>query len=577
MVRPEAQFAQALSSAKSLAEERTRVLSDTQSFAEAMGLSVYDAKTGRVPWMLGDGEIHQRVCELMDRIVREIDNPIKIVAIPRGHFKTTILGSALSRIHFKKPSGRSAIFAAKGDLSRKSLKQVSDIWKSDEAQRLFGDLLFPVNNKEAYQNSNLSLNAKRIGGEPSIMAFGMESSFTGFHFDTVLWVDDLIDKHMAKSIPEMEAAFESLKDLVGCVADPGCEVWLSFTRYNINDPYGDILPLEFGGNETESPYKNNIVADPIVEDCVTTDEDGNETPIFKVRFCCMNTEVGDSVEYQGEVIDVPRKSFENLKLSMGPRMFSSQYRNRPTSDEDSPFEREWFDSVLDCDGQSFFEWISNKENARSIAPFPEDGERGPYEVGVFGDPAYGDKKHNDSACLWVIVADRFNHRFFLEYSRMKYGKLKLGNYCRKAIGWYRDFTDLCTERRRSWLAIETHGSGVMLEADILRVEIEMGIRCKKFDLKDNTNQKKEFRIMTLETPASNRWLHFCNNVESGRQQLILEAMTYMSGGTDDVIDTAANQTQVFQIRRVNKPKQAPMHSFRGASRRTQRFLSRRAS
>jgi len=554
-----------LDRADELDARRKLALSSTEAFGEAMGVNVYDPRVGKVPWM--SPGVHGRICALLDKIVTDIDNPIKIIAIPRGHFKTSICACALTKMHMLKPWGRSGLCGAREPLAQKALKQMSQIWKSDECQELFGDLLFPPNDREAYQTKQLNLNHPRVGGEPSVKAFGTETSTTGFHFDTVLWIDDLIDRIMAKSIDEMEKAYEAFKDMLGAIADPGCEIWLTFTRYNTNDPYGKIL-------EPGSAYWHDIVDSPVIESCFEDGDEGRRVPIFPMRFCDKRDEVNDYIEWKGQLIEVPRKSLAGILEKFGMMFFSGQYMNRPINPEETTFEAEWFDDVLNVDGQNFFDWIAKRENYEKIAPYPEE-ERGPFEIAILGDPAYGDKKRNDSAVLWVVAVDRFNHWYFLDYRRAKYGKHRIADYVRHGLTFYRDYTELCQSLYRKHLAIESHGSGVMIEAEILRVGIDMGIRPRIAELKDNSNTKKTLRIMSLEPVASSRKMHFCRNVEEGRQQLVIEAETFISGGSDDVIDTAANGTQVFRVRREKKVKTAPMRSLGRLPSNIGRILSRR--
>jgi len=553
--------------AEELDVRRETALSSTEAFGEAMGVNVYDPRVGKVPWM--SPGVHGRICTLLDKIVKTIDNPIKIIAIPRGHFKTSICACALTKMHMLKPWGRSGLCGAREPLAQKALKQMSQIWKSEQCQELFSDVLFPPNDREAYQTKQLNLNHPRVGGEPSVKAFGTETSTTGFHFDTVLWIDDLIDRIMAKSIDEMDKAYEAFKDMVGAIADPGCEIWLTFTRYNTNDPYSYIL-------EKDSEYWPDIVDDPVIESCFEDGDEGKRIPIFPMRFCDKRDEVDKAIEWKGQLIDVPRKSLQGILDKYGMQFFSGQYMNRPVNPEDTSFEAEWFDDVLNVDGSDFFDWINKKENFEKIAPFPEES-RGPFEIAVLGDPAYGDKKHNDSAVLWVIAVDRFNHWFYLDYRRAKYGKHRIDDYVRHGLTYYRDYTELCTEQYRRSLAIESHGSGVMIDATIQRLGMEMGIRPRIAELKANSNTKKELRIMSLEPVASSRRMHFCRNVEDGRQQLAIEAQTFRSGGHDDVIDTAANGTQVFRVRNEKKIKKSPMRSLGRLPANIGRILTRRCS
>jgi len=232
--------------------------------------------------------------------------------------------------------------------------------------------------------------------------------------------------------------------------------------------------------------------------------------------------------------------------------------------------------VLDVDGPDFFDWIDKRENFEKIAPFPEI-ERGPFEIAVLGDPAYGDKKHNDSSVLWVIAVDRHNHWYFLDYRRAKYGKHRIDDYIKHGLTYYRDYTTFCQQQYRRNLAIESHGSGVMISAAIDRLAIEMGMQPNKFDLKANSNTKKELRIMSLEPVASSRRMHFCRNVEDGRLQLITESMTFRSGGSDDVIDTAANGTQVFKVRNEKPLVSGPMVDRSHLPRNIRRVLTNRRS
>jgi len=212
-----------LAAREELEERRRFALESTPNFASVTGASVLAPERGMYPWL----PYAVNFADYLDRPVRNIAVPIKPGFIARLHLKTSIAGEALARFALANPEKRNAVFSWDMLKAEENLSQIANDLKSQEVQRLFPDRLYPDDTKSRYYYKSTSVMLKRSGNykEPSIMALGATSNFTGKHFNGVIWVDDVVTQDNYRNAKVQQQIWETIQHIVFFLAELGCQVW----------------------------------------------------------------------------------------------------------------------------------------------------------------------------------------------------------------------------------------------------------------------------------------------------------------------------------------------------------------
>jgi len=233
---------------------------------------------------------HQELCD----IITSKEMRRKLILMPRGSFKSSVLtvGHSLHTL-VNDPNHRILVCH---ELQKNANKYVNEIRTHIDSNLKFRALFGDWVSKELWRNSEFLINTRTaIKKEPSVMAASLEKGVTvGLHFDTII-LDDPCSPRNTQTLEQVEKTIEFYKLLLS-VLEPGGNMYVIGTRWNIHDLYGWIL-----------------------------DEAGTERKKFQII-------VKKAVSKDGEYLmpDILSKEFlDDVRETQGEDIFCHQYLNEP--------------------------------------------------------------------------------------------------------------------------------------------------------------------------------------------------------------------------------------------------------
>ena len=546
-----------ISAAAQAASDRRAILASTFEAGRVSGSNIYDPEQGRLPWM----DFHKTGADYLDATPVH-PKTIKPFAAARGHLKSEIGCNGMARHICKHNESRNAVFAGSGDRAGANVSNVAQILQQPRWQAAFPDVLYPpdgrtTDDKKAYQNE--ALYAKRVGAwrEATLEARGILDDTTGMHVghDGVCWVDDIVTKQNYIDKPsDRIKTVNALIHVLAFIVDPGAQVWLTFTRWGLDDAYATIL-------DPEGMYMRYwCQPDPVVFGCFRVTDSGAVKALYPLKYCVTPEETASPVVLNGEVYKVPRVSLTVLKGGMEPWEWNSQMENNPKPEGSTIFYEEYFDEKqqLPCEAKDLETFLDDATMVRRYIAPPSEADadylksddwldRGVLIPAISGDPSYGEKQHNDFQVAFNIYQDRFNNWYVLEGYYERKGYKGLEEYLR----WIMDGRDRWTVRNA--LGVEAHGKEALIAlADrIAREEHRIPMRWAK--LSANSNQKKEIRIARLEPQFRGRRVYWTKTAERFRKLACAEMKDFGVGAKhDDIPDCLSN----FMDHEVLRPRSA---------------------
>jgi len=536
-----------LASREDLERKRAFALSSTANFATITGASVMAPERGMYPWL----QYAEDFAAYLDQPAPlGVAVPIKPGFIARLHLKTSIAGEALARFALANPEKRNAIFSWDYAKAAENLSQIAFDFKSAPVQELFPDVLYPDDSKGRFFYKGNSVMLKREGNykEPTILALGEGTNRTGKHFNGVIWIDDVVTEDNYRNQDVQNQIWETIQYITNCIAEPGCQIWITGTRYAHWDAYQHLLAKK-------SPVKHQIIKGFPNMGCWEEQEDGSKKSLFYWKYCVTPEEKTEPVEFKGKTYTPTRSSLEEMRDGMDPILWSAQFLNSPTVGGQVTFNHNDFNNIVPCEGVELDGFL--RDHGKLIDPSEDD--RGILKFCIPGDPAYGDKTHNDNSVLLTVAQDRFDYWYVTEARVTRDGWKGLEEYLKQAMRWHKIYGN-CE------LAIEAHAKEA-LRSLFQRLEREHGVFPRWNPLKENSGgrngARKNERIATaLEELARGGRLWFCipdgagasHPVERYRQLLIKEAGQFPSGVHDDALDCLSNCRQSFRMRNGDKAK-----------------------
>lgn len=166
----------------------------------------------------------------------------KLVLMPRGHLKTSIMvGYAIQRI-LQNPNIRILLTNAVWDNSRKVLNQIAEYLTYKSAlPSIFGTFKSP---RCRWTQDEIEVDQKTTGTskEATITTAGIETARTGLHFDVIIH-DDLVERNNIGTREQMAKVITFYKDSLDLL-DPGGEMIIVGTRWALGDLYGHLLETD---------------------------------------------------------------------------------------------------------------------------------------------------------------------------------------------------------------------------------------------------------------------------------------------------------------------------------------------
>jgi len=528
-------------------EERRRfALSATQNWATITGASIMAPERGMYPWL----PYANNFASFLDSpSPLGVAKPVKFGFIARLHLKTSIAGEALARFAIANPEKRNAIFSWDSTKAEENLSQIAFDYKTKAIQDLFPDVVFPDDTKARFNYTKSGVTLKRQGNykEDSIMAFGAGTNTTGKHFNGVIWIDDIVTENNYRNREVQAEIWELIQYIKDCIAEPGCQIWVTGTRYAHWDAYAPMLA-------EDSIIKHQIIKGYPNMGCWEEKEDGTREALFKWKYCVTPEEKGEPVIYEGKKYTPILESLDELRSGMKPIIFAAQFLNSPIVGGQSTFSASDFDNIVPCSGPELDTFL--REHGALIDP--ERSERGTLDICIPGDPAYSDKNHNDDSVLLAVAQDQYDYWYVMNARVTHDGWKGLEAYLMQAFRWHSAY-------HAREFAIEAHAKEALKTVNRM-LENKLHIYPHWNPLKENAggrnSTRKNERIATaLEELIRSGRLWFCvpqdqpnHPVEQFRQLLITQCMQFPSGVHDDAPDCLSNCRQSFRVRNGEQRK-----------------------
>lgn len=176
--------------------------------------------------------LHRPLCDLIanDKIKR------KLILLPRGHFKTTIVSICypLWRL-IQDTSRRIALCSKAAAKAEENLDELVDRAGNSRVQAFFGEIIGHPDTWPIKRKDRIKLRREGSTTGPSIAAYSVESSEVGRHFDCMIF-DDIVDQEMVNSQRTRDAVWEWFGRQLS-VLDPGAEIIVIGTIWHWDDVY----------------------------------------------------------------------------------------------------------------------------------------------------------------------------------------------------------------------------------------------------------------------------------------------------------------------------------------------------
>lgn len=431
---------------------------------------------------------HQELC---DFIMKE-EPKKKLVLIPRGHLKSTVVtvGYSLMRIA-KDPSVRILIANATYDMATSFLNQIKKHLKDNEIFRdYYGDF---SRNPDKWSENMISIGKKKSFGrkEATITTYGIGGNLVSQHYDVII-MDDVVNRDFINTREQIEKTILFYKDSLDLL-EPGGVLIVIGTRWADNDLYGWIM-------DKSSPERVWEGFDVMVKKAYSG-----------------NLETGDELEllypekFSREILQV-------LKREKGIYEFASQYLNDPVPQEDAKFKLAWIKTVLE-----------DELRVREISYF------------TMVDPAIGQKKDSDNTAIVTIGVDQWNNWFVVNIIWGRFLPNEIINYI---------FANWAQYQPRK-IGIEMTAYQKSLQYAIVDEMRRRNIFLPVVELK--ADKSKNERIQGLIPRYANGGIYHLQQCPY-REELEDELMRFPRGKHDDIVDALSYGLQIAYPSRANKPK-----------------------
>jgi hypothetical protein len=274
---------------------------------------------------------HQELCWEAENIIRDckfsgLDRSAILVELPRGCFKTTIMGEGLPvAITTQNPDARGLITTHKDRTSTRRLEAIKSHFEKNGAFRAkYGTDWKPEYREGAWSTKALLVSKRtKVLREPTIEVAAVGADMTGSHYDYII-CDDVVQRENVRTQEQRDKVSDYINSLFSLL-DPGGVLIVIGTRWHPDDAYGRII------RKDEERVKAGLP--PLFRKYIRSCYDGPNGLLFP-------TEYG-------------HEQLEDIRERIGERNFAANYLNQPVADADKVFKPE-FRTDID------FEYYSNR-------------------------------------------------------------------------------------------------------------------------------------------------------------------------------------------------------------------------
>jgi hypothetical protein len=183
----------------------------------------------------------------------------------RGSYKTSsVLITGIIRYLLFNPNARIIIVRKTHTEACRVVRAISTAFEREEITSIFFIAHEVMPKKIIDANDKLLFNFKqRATVEPSILAFGIDSSMTGAHADVII-ADDIIGEKDRASRAERESVKYKIRELAANILDPGAKIIFLGTKWAAGDGW-DVI-AEFTDIDKYPVSKYNFLPTEAIEE-----------------------------------------------------------------------------------------------------------------------------------------------------------------------------------------------------------------------------------------------------------------------------------------------------------------------
>lgn len=187
------------------------------------------------------GMVHKEFCDFLQ------NNPdhasYLLGLLPRGHRKSFIIGMYCCWRIMKNPAITILYYSSTTDLAEKQLRSVKQTLESKIHQKLFPDLIDPIEgNREKWSSSEICVDSpirtKEGVRDSTVATAGLTTTTTGAHADLIV-LDDLVEPN--NNNPAGRKLVEERYSQMQSILNPGGMIVAVGTRYDPKDLYDHLI------------------------------------------------------------------------------------------------------------------------------------------------------------------------------------------------------------------------------------------------------------------------------------------------------------------------------------------------
>jgi len=423
-------------------------------------------------------QFHKDMCTF----VMDKDTNKKLILVPRGHLKSTLvtIGYSLLRIA-QNPEVRILIANATYDMACSFLGQIKRHLKDNEVfRKYYGDLATSAD-KWAENMITVPKYKPFTKKEATVTAYGIGGNLVSQHYDVII-ADDVVNRDYINTREQIEKTILFYKDALDLLEPNGTFIIIG-TRWHDADLYGWILDK----SNPEQVWKS--------------------FQLFHRKAFTGDLETEENLELLWPE-KFNRDVLKTLKIEKGPYEFSCQYLNEPIPQEKAEFKLDWFKHVLE-----------DELKVRELNFF------------TMVDPAISEKKSADKTAIVTIAVDEFNNWFVVNIivDHMLPDKII------QHIFWNWE------QYKPRRIGIELHAFQKTLQYSLTDAMRSRNIFLPVVELK--AERSKEERIRGLIPRYANGTIYHLQQCPH-REELEDELMRFPRGKHDDIIDALAYGLQI---------------------------------
>lgn len=420
--------------------------------------------------------VHGKLC----KIVQDITHLEKLLLLPRGTFKTSLVTiSRTIQLLINNPNLRICIDSETYENSKKYLKEIREQFEFNrELRLLYGNFVA----KRGWLDESITV-AKRteIHKEPSVDIMSVDTVKVGMHYDYIFCDDLHSDKNTGTS-EQIQKVIDHYKLLLS-ILEPGGGQIIIGTHWHFRDLYQYIIDRE--EKVTDESKKTQIY----IESAVKT-----ESVSFPIP---------------GKDLFFPQRLtsdfLEERRNKMGSYLFNNQYLNRIVNPEDA-----------------YFRNINYYNNFDEV----------PKKLYIICtlDPAISEKKSADYTAIPIVGIDTQNNFWVLDYVRAHF---KPFDVIKAMLLMYQKWHPHA-------FGVEVNGFQKVLKWELDRAMAKAGVFLPIQEIK-HTVTSKEMRIRALQ-PYFEQGKVFIR--KSNMTELEDEIMAYPKSRHDDLLDALSMAIEI---------------------------------